>query len=113
MKTTMDIADSILADARPLAASRSRRDLSGSWCVIALDTNILVYAHRSDSEFQAPAALWLRGLAEGHSAWAIPWPCVHQFLAVATDPRIYRPASTLREAVGRWKHGVANLAPYR
>ena len=67
--------------------------------MIAADTNILVYAHRSDSEFHADAAHALRLLAEGHAAWAIPWPCIHEFLSVATNPRIYQPPSTVREAV--------------
>jgi predicted nucleic acid-binding protein len=32
--------------------------------VIAVDTNILVYAHRRDSEFHTPAAALVRSLAE-------------------------------------------------
>jgi len=59
--------------------------------VIAVDTNILVYAHREDSPFHAIAAQQLAGLAEGDAQWAIPWPCVHEFLAVVTHPRIYNP----------------------
>jgi predicted nucleic acid-binding protein len=36
--------------------------------VIAVDTNILVYAHRSDSPWHQPAARQLRELAEGPAA---------------------------------------------
>ncbi|KQZ67273.1 type II toxin-antitoxin system VapC family toxin [Nocardioides sp. Root151] len=61
--------------------------------MIAVDTNVLVYAHREDSPHHAPAAAALHGLATGRAAWAIPWPCVHEFLAVVTHPRIYRPAT--------------------
>jgi predicted nucleic acid-binding protein len=32
--------------------------------------------------------------------WAIPWPCLHEFISIATHPAIYRPASTLSEAFG-------------
>jgi uncharacterized protein len=59
--------------------------------VIAVDTNILVYAHRKDSEFHAPAAALLRTLAEGAHAWSIAWPSVHEFFAIVTHARIYRP----------------------
>jgi uncharacterized protein len=67
--------------------------------VIGVDSNLLVYAHRSDSTWHAEAKRRLRELAEGRSAWAIPWPCIHEFLAVVTHPRIYDPPSTLAEAL--------------
>jgi toxin-antitoxin system PIN domain toxin len=59
--------------------------------VIAVDTNVLVYAHREDSPFHAAASRCLASLAEGRAEWAIPWPCLHEFLAIVTHPRIYRP----------------------
>jgi toxin-antitoxin system PIN domain toxin len=67
--------------------------------VIGIDTNILVYAHRRDSAWHEAAASLIRGLAEGTAPWAIPWPCVHEFLSTVTHPRIYRPPSTLEDAV--------------
>jgi hypothetical protein len=59
--------------------------------VIAVDTNILVYAHRSESGWNERAADCVRGLAEGARPWMIPWPCIHEFLAIVTHPRIFRP----------------------
>jgi len=59
--------------------------------VIALDTNILVYAHREDSPFHEAAFRRVAELAEGPGVWAIPWPCLHEFLAIVTHPRIYAP----------------------
>lgn len=67
--------------------------------MIALDTNILVHAHRRDADFHQSAAASVRMLAESGAAWAIPWPCVHEFLAIATHPRIWRKPSTLKAAV--------------
>lgn len=67
--------------------------------MIAVDTNILVYAHRRDSEFHARAARHLSDLAEGRAAWAVPWPCLHEFLAIVTHPRIYDPPSPLPAAL--------------
>lgn len=69
--------------------------------MIALDTNLLVYAHRSDSPWHDKAHGIVRTLAEGRSAWAIPWPCIHEFLAVVTHPRIYRPPTPLARAVAQ------------
>lgn len=67
--------------------------------MIAVDTNILIYAHRRDSPFHEAARQAICHLAEGRSPWAIPWPCVHEFFAIATHPRVYKPASTLAEAI--------------
>jgi toxin-antitoxin system PIN domain toxin len=67
--------------------------------VIALDTNILVYAHREDAAFHEAAAGVVQELAEGRAPWAIPWPCVHEFLAIVTHPRIYRPPTPLLAAL--------------
>lgn len=66
--------------------------------MIAVDTNVLVHAHRRDSDWHDRANACLRGLAEGPAAWAIPWPCLHEFLAVVTHPRIYAPPSTNEQA---------------
>lgn len=69
--------------------------------MIAVDTNILVYAHREDSPWHESAYARLAELAEGRGAWAIPWPCVHEFLAIVTHPRIYDPPSTLEIALAQ------------
>jgi uncharacterized protein len=67
--------------------------------VIAVDTNILVHAHREDSPFHAAALDQVRALAEGTASWAIPAPCLHEFLAIATHPRIYAPPSPVAVAI--------------
>lgn len=67
--------------------------------MIAVATNILVYAHRADSPHHARAADVLRGLAAGRGTWTIPWPCVHEFLAMVTHPRVYRPPTVSAVAV--------------
>ena len=61
--------------------------------MIAVDTNLLVYAHREDTPWHGAALKAIQSLADGISPWAIPWPCVHEFLAIVTHPRIYRPAT--------------------
>lgn len=62
--------------------------------MIAVDTNILVYAHRRESRHHAAAADVVRALAEGRDRWAIPWPCVYEFFSVVTNPRIWKDAAS-------------------
>jgi toxin-antitoxin system PIN domain toxin len=69
--------------------------------VIAIDTNILVYAHRTDSPHFPDASRRLKELAESRAAWAIPWPCLNEFYGVVTHPRIYRPPSSIAEALAQ------------
>ena len=67
--------------------------------MIAVDTNILVYAHRADLPFHEAALERIVSLAEGAVLWAIPWPCLHEFLAIVTHPRIYAPPTPLARAL--------------
>ncbi len=69
--------------------------------MIALDTNILIYAHRSESEWHEAASACVQTLAEGRAAWAIPWPCVHEFFAIATRANIFNPPSTAAQALAQ------------
>lgn len=67
--------------------------------MIAVDTNILVYAHREDSEFHPEALAALLGLAQGNRLWGIPWPCVHEFISIVTHPSIYAPPTDIQTAL--------------
>lgn len=67
--------------------------------MIAVDTNLLVYSVREDSPWHRSALKCIRELAEGPMTWAIPWPCIHEFLAVATSPKIYQPPMPISQAV--------------
>ncbi len=69
--------------------------------MIAVDTNLLVYAHRADGPFHEEARACVTSLAEGRAAWAIPWPSVHEFVAIATHPRIFVPPSSMTAALGQ------------
>lgn len=67
--------------------------------MIAVDTNVLVYAHRADSEWHDEARRCVKGLAEGRQRWALPWPCLHEFFGVVTHPRIYSPPTPTAAAI--------------
>jgi hypothetical protein len=57
----------------------------------AVDTNVLVYAEIRTSRWHDRARAVLAECAEGAAAWAIPWPCVYEFLRVITHPKVYHP----------------------
>ena len=67
--------------------------------MIAVDTNILVYAHREDSPWHAKALEKVTSLANSGAPWAITWPSVHEFIAIVTHPKIYDPPTPLTTAL--------------
>jgi toxin-antitoxin system PIN domain toxin len=67
--------------------------------MIAVDTNILVYAHREDSVWHEAAYAAIARVAEGGAPWSMPAPCLHEFLAITTHPKIYRPPTPLSHAI--------------
>jgi toxin-antitoxin system PIN domain toxin len=66
--------------------------------MIAVDTNVLVYAHREELRKHTSARDALVQLAEGRAAWAIPVFCLGEFLRVITHRRVFDPPHTTREA---------------
>ncbi len=67
--------------------------------MIAVDTNFLVYARRTEAIHHAEAKRLLAELSEGLRPWAIPWPCVYEFLRVVTHPRVFKPPTPLAKAL--------------
>ncbi|MBS1868666.1 MAG: PIN domain-containing protein [Actinobacteria bacterium] len=73
--------------------------------MIAIDSNILVYAHRPGYDFNDEAFELLQDLANGSQPWAIPFPCVHEFVRNVTDSRIYAsptPLDVALDQVAAW-----------
>jgi hypothetical protein len=64
----------------------------------AIDTNVLVFAEVSGSTHHETASDLLKVLAEGPLPWAIPWPCVYEFLSVVTHPKIFHPPMPIETA---------------
>ena len=67
--------------------------------MIAVDTNILVYACRSEMPHHQKARALLSALAEGEVRWAMPWPCAYELLKTVTHPRIFSQPTSLEDAV--------------
>lgn len=66
--------------------------------MIAIDTNILVYAHREELPLHRKAKARLVRLAEGLEPWAMPVFCIGEFLRVVTHPKLFNPPSTIHQA---------------
>jgi len=67
--------------------------------VIALDTNILIYAHRSEMPQHGLALTQLKGIVEGNLPWALPLFCIGEFVRVVTHPRVFSPPTSLEMAL--------------
>lgn len=74
----------------------------------AVDTNVLIYAEIRSSPQHDVAARVLSELAEGALPWAIPWPCIYEFLRIVTHPRVYHPPVPLEVAVNDLRRILAS-----
>jgi len=63
--------------------------------MIAVDTNVLVYSHRADNPFHIRAREVIEGLRSSSRSWAIPWPCLHEFVGIVTNPKIFKNPTSL------------------
>ena len=75
--------------------------------MIAVDTNVLIYAHRTETDLHDTAVAELARLAEGNDLWALPVFCVTEFLRVVTHRRVFNPPSTPSEAFDFIKNLIA------
>ncbi len=67
--------------------------------MIALDTNILVCAHREGPAYHEPAINLVRNLSEGRRPYGLFWPSPYEFPKVVTHNRLLDPPSTVEEAL--------------
>jgi uncharacterized protein len=67
--------------------------------MIAVDTNILVYAHRAEFSQHERALKRLSDLAQGAALWGVPVFCLAEFVRIVTHPRILMQPFTPDEAV--------------
>lgn len=67
--------------------------------MIAVDTNILIYAHRRESAHHPAALERITAIAESDTPWALPVFCLAEFVRVVTHLRVFDPPSTLSQAL--------------
>ncbi|HJS73872.1 MAG TPA: TA system VapC family ribonuclease toxin [Vicinamibacteria bacterium] len=64
--------------------------------MLLLDVNVLIYSHREDSTADHPRyATWLKELAAGQEPFALSVLALAGLVSIVTNPRIFKPASTL------------------
>ena len=68
--------------------------------MIAIDTNVLVYARRTEAPYHKEALRLLHDLASGQRPWALTWVCIYEFLRIVTHPRVFNPPTELDTALG-------------
>ena len=69
--------------------------------MIAVDTQILVYAIREDSPYHSRAFEAMKSLAEGPTRWALPWQSIHELIGVCTHPNLYKPPTPVADVLGQ------------
>lgn len=66
--------------------------------MIAIDTNVLVYAHREEYPSHTLANARMVELAVGAAPWGVPVFCLGEFVRVVTHRRVLNPPSSLDQA---------------
>lgn len=81
--------------------------------MIAVDTNILVYAHRPETQFSQQAFELVRSMAEGKDLWGLPVHCLIEFVAVVSNQRIFKNPSSpsqIRKQIDVWFESESAVA---
>ncbi len=63
----------------------------------AVDTNLIVYAHRTDNAMHERARSFLEGILP--AGIGIPYHCLIEFLAIVTSPRIFKTPTPVDRAI--------------
>lgn len=67
--------------------------------MIAVDTNLLVFAHREEFPEHPRALEWLTHLGVAGAPWGLPVFCLGEFVRVVTHPRVFDPPSSMEDAL--------------
>lgn len=68
--------------------------------MIAVDSNMLVYAHREDAPLHREAKASIDSLRAAPARWALPCPAAHEFIATITNSRRLPKATPMGDALG-------------
>lgn len=74
--------------------------------MLAVDTNVLVYAADADSPFHGACRNWVERRRQRPDAWYTTWAIIYEFLRVTTHPRVLRRPWT---ATAAWEFVTALL----
>lgn len=76
--------------------------------MIAVDTNVLLHAHRAELPKHAEAKALLTELAEGEAPWGLPVFVIGEFLRVITHTRVFDPPHSVEEAIAAMENLLAS-----
>ena len=76
--------------------------------MIALDTNLLVYANRRDLEWHSTAVDVVNRALEGSEPVGLCWPVVHEFIAVVSNPRLFADPTPLDRSLAHVEHWMSS-----
>lgn len=76
--------------------------------MIALDTNLLVYANRRDLDWHDAAFEAVAGALMGTERVGLCWPVVHEFIAVVTNPRLFIDPTPLDVCLSQVDHWMTS-----
>jgi len=65
-----------------------------------IDVNVLVYAHREDSDEHDAFRSWLQDLVNSDAAFGMSDLVLSGFIRVVTHPRIFAPPTSIETAIG-------------
>lgn len=63
------------------------------------DVNVLVYAHREDTEHHVQCRRWLEATINGEERYAVSELVLSGFIRVVTHPKVFAKPSTLAQAL--------------
>jgi uncharacterized protein len=67
--------------------------------MVLIDVNVLVYAHRRDSQHHIGCRRWLEGCINSEEAYGMSDFVLSGFLRIVTHPRIFKSPSRLEDAL--------------
>ncbi|MBI2678197.1 MAG: PIN domain-containing protein [Candidatus Koribacter versatilis] len=68
--------------------------------MILVDANILLYAYDPGARHHEAARRWLAHAFTDEPSVGLPWPMIHAFLRISTNPRLYEAPYSTAEAAG-------------
>jgi toxin-antitoxin system PIN domain toxin len=75
--------------------------------VNAIDTNILVYAHRADSPWHESAKAFVETALTSDEKHGIPYHCIVEFFGIVTNARIFKNPTAPETAIKQCRHLIA------
>ena len=67
--------------------------------MIAIDTNLLIYAHAPKFAQHHRARSVIEKLADSGAPWGVPWPCAHEFCAVMSNKKMHMTALPMTQVL--------------